>query len=669
MPNRRHRHCYAPGCRTGYAGVPAEKKLSLFNVPKDAVRRKAWERNLHRADKPLDENCAVCELHFEERYILRDYVHVVAGKEVRIARRVPAVTPEAVPTLLSNTPKYLSSKAPPKRAPRKRGTSTVLESPGCKRKKACTSVPTAVHDSGNCDDESAVECTQWPALDSNNLRDLKTPSAYWSVHNFSDYEGTVYALSSLEASSGTVTSERAVLFSLSATEITYRTFLKRKLVAEGAAKTVLEAERVISEASAFLACPGAHSTSAILEKDLTAKLLEKTTVIHGAFHSKTCTGMTTTKGVPCLSCRYLRKTLLTRMSRLRNRRHKQITTVGQKLRSMLQKHRRLSKRLISLKGQIESMKARNSAIKEETLAESIAMLPNKQQESVRHCFDACKRKSTRGMNFTKEWVLECILMKMRSPKLYRHIRKHNILVLPSNTTLKKYTAAYKSGFGFNKKVMEILKQKTSKMDSFSRHGGLLIDEMKLSEHLSMEKCAKLRGFVDLGPFTPPEDAGLPCDHGMVVMFVPFTGRFSQIIGTFAANGNAKGNLLCKILIEAVILAEQAGLFVDFVTCDGASWNRKMWTLMGIKASASKITCGVKHPVDAKRNLYFLSDFPHLLKCLRNSLLKGGFNTPDGRVSTYFVKEAFTYDKDNVTLKNFTAFLLDNFGAFDKKLKV
>lgn len=56
--------------------------------------------------------------------------------------------------------------------------------------------------------------------------------------------------------------------------------------------------------------------------------------------------------------------------------------------------------------------------------------------------------------------------------------------------------------------------------------------------------------------------------------------------------------------------------------------------MGVQGSASKITCKVKHPVDAKRELHFLSDFPHLIKCLRNSLLKGGFNTPDGRARLF-----------------------------------
>ncbi|XP_042146902.1 uncharacterized protein LOC115318424 [Ixodes scapularis] len=268
------------------------------------------------------------------------------------------------------------------------------------------------------------------------------------------------------------------------------------------------------------------------------------------------------------------------------------------------------------------MKARNAVMKEETLMEKIAMLSQKQQESVRHCFAALRRKSTRGMHFTNDWVLECILMKMKSPKLYRHIRTHGILVLPSNTTLKKYTSTYKSDFGFSKKILQTLKEKTSTMKTFRCHGGILIDEIKLSEHLCIVKSGKLQGFVDLGPFTQPKGANLPCDHGMVVMFVPFAGKFSQILGVFAAHGNVKGELLSKIVVKATILAEQAGLFVDFMTCDGASWNRKMWKLMGIQATATKVTCKVEHPVDPKRFLHFLSDFSHLGKCLRNSLLKG-----------------------------------------------
>ncbi|KAG0414143.1 hypothetical protein HPB47_008701, partial [Ixodes persulcatus] len=38
-----------------------------------------------RSDKHLEETSAVCELHFEPSFILRDYVHIIGGKEWRVA--------------------------------------------------------------------------------------------------------------------------------------------------------------------------------------------------------------------------------------------------------------------------------------------------------------------------------------------------------------------------------------------------------------------------------------------------------------------------------------------------------------------------------------------------------------------------------------------------------
>ncbi|XP_064479699.1 uncharacterized protein LOC135393046 [Ornithodoros turicata] len=60
----------------------------------------------------------------------------------------------------------------------------------------------------------------------------------------------------------------------------------------------------------------------------------------------------------------------------------------------------------------------------------------------------------------------------------------------------------------------------------------------------------------------------------------------------------------------------------------------MWKRFGIKATSSDIKCCAPHPVDLNRFLYFVSDFPHLLKCLRNMLLKCGFDTPHGRIPLF-----------------------------------
>lgn len=119
---------------------------------------------------------------------------------------------------------------------------------------------------------------------------------------------------------------------------------------------------------------------------------------------------------------------------------------------------------------------------------------------------------------------------MKSPRLYRHLREHKILALPGPTTLRKYLSHYKSGFGFNPTTFAALKEKTADMTELELHGGLVLDEMKLSENISLRASGHAEGFVDLGPYTTNDQKGVPADHGMVLLFQPFRGKWTQILG-------------------------------------------------------------------------------------------------------------------------------------------
>lgn len=68
------------------------------------------------------------------------------------------------------------------------------------------------------------------------------------------------------------------------------------------------------------------------------------------------------------------------------------------------------------------------------------------------------------------------------------------------------------------------------LDNMQRHGGLVVDEMKLSTHLDLKSSMDIEGFVDLGQFTEKKDKHTKADHGLVVMFQPFVGKWTQIIG-------------------------------------------------------------------------------------------------------------------------------------------
>ncbi len=136
--------------------------------------------------------------------------------------------------------------------------------------------------------------------------------------------------------------------------------------------------------------------------------------------------------------------------------------------------------------------------------------------------------------------------------------------------------------------------------------------------MSLDKAVKFKkdgfkvvGLVDLGNFTPEADKTKIGDHALVVMFQPFQGQWIQAVGAFLSAGSVKGEVLEKIVLEAILLLENHGFFVDCVNTDGASWNRTMWNLFGI----SKDNNSCQHPCNATRKLYFSSDFPHLVKNL------------------------------------------------------
>lgn len=109
-------------------------------------------------------------------------------------------------------------------------------------------------------------------------------------------------------------------------------------------------------------------------------------------------------------------------------------------------------------------------------------------------------------------------------------------------------------------------------------------------------------------------------------------------------------MLAKILLEATILCEKAGLHVDYICSDGAAWNRSMWNAFGIRGNFKDVRCKLVHPCDTSRFLHFVSDFPHLIKCVRNAMMKTGFNTQNGRAHWEHVSTMWKIDNNSVTLK-------------------
>ncbi|KAH7984552.1 hypothetical protein HPB52_022250 [Rhipicephalus sanguineus] len=96
--------------------ISAEKR-HFFRAPRDSSRLQVWQRAIPRLDKQLPSSCVVCDLHFEDSDLVKEFVHNIIGDVVIIPRDNWALKDDAVPRLFPNCPSYLSKPARKRKHP------------------------------------------------------------------------------------------------------------------------------------------------------------------------------------------------------------------------------------------------------------------------------------------------------------------------------------------------------------------------------------------------------------------------------------------------------------------------------------------------------------------------------------------------------------------------
>ncbi|KAH8028925.1 hypothetical protein HPB51_020503 [Rhipicephalus microplus] len=82
-----------------------------------------------------------------------------------------------------------------------------------------------------------------------------------------------------------------------------------------------------------------------------------------------------------------------------------------------------------------------------------------------------------------------------------------------------------------------------------------------------------------------------------------------------------GHVLAKIVLDAIVQLRKHNAIVVAVISDGASTNKAMWSNFGISGKLHTANHKVQHPCEPNQSLYFLCDVPHIVKCIRNHLLR------------------------------------------------
>lgn len=98
--------CVVPGCSTGYGSSKVPEGVTQHQIPKDPLRRLAWQKAIPREDWVPSDRSLVCSLHFTPS----DYEETSTdtNKYRKTNLKLRRLKKSAIPTQFPGLPSYLS---------------------------------------------------------------------------------------------------------------------------------------------------------------------------------------------------------------------------------------------------------------------------------------------------------------------------------------------------------------------------------------------------------------------------------------------------------------------------------------------------------------------------------------------------------------------------------
>ena len=237
-----------------------------------------------------------------------------------------------------------------------------------------------------------------------------------------------------------------------------------------------------------------------------------------------------------------------------------------------------------------------------------------------------KRKGRRYDNAFKAWAISLYHI---SGKAYRFLRKH--FTLPSKSTLTKVVSRFASDAGFSEKSIFVLKQRVQAMPEKARVCTLILDEVSLKSTLFYDASAdSLIGFESFGDIRA---SNLVAKSSLVLMARGLLDNWKQPVAYFQVNESCGYDKLKEIVDNALLQLEAIGLKVVAIVSDQGANFIQYYNAMGVTEE--------KPFLEMHGKIYYtIFDPPHLLKSLRNNLMKYNFLFDDKIASWSDIKSFF-----------------------------
>ncbi|CAI6351887.1 unnamed protein product [Macrosiphum euphorbiae] len=246
-------------------------------------------------------------------------------------------------------------------------------------------------------------------------------------------------------------------------------------------------------------------------------------------------------------------------------------------------------------------------------------------------------------NSRKPWTLAeknfAINLYYKSPATYKFLRNNQQIILPSETTLRRWIGKSKFCPGFNSLWLKQIKNKLETMSDEEKHCVLIFDEMKIKSFLEYSKYLDMvEGFEGLGHKGRTNKLAT---QAMVFVVRGLYSNWKLPLAYFLSGSSMSSSILKDLIVDVIEKCTNLGFNIVALICNQGSNNYSALKHLGC--------CKEKPFVEIKgKTIYSIFDVPHIFKNFRNNFLKYNFKYKGQEVSFSDIKLAYNIDKTSNT---------------------
>ena len=133
-----------------------------------------------------------------------------------------------------------------------------------------------------------------------------------------------------------------------------------------------------------------------------------------------------------------------------------------------------------------------------------------------------KSKKAYAMRCNDAFLMQCLVLKLKSSKAYRHIQQECMLPLPSKSTLRSLLSSSECKFGFNDLALSCIKEALTGLPLSHRGGTINHDEISIKKDIAFYKeTVEHHKIVDFGDDLTAKYQNGVADYVLVFIFHPY----------------------------------------------------------------------------------------------------------------------------------------------------